>query len=895
MREWLARLLDWLRRDRLDADLTEELRFHATQLERDARALGAAVPDATYMARRQLGNTTRVREDARDRWSIPWLDHAQQDVRYALRGLRRSPGFTAAVVLTLGLGIGGNVAMFNVIDQLMFRPFPYLRDPSSVHRVYLRMPGRDRLLTRESFPYARYLDLQRWTTSFSQYAAFYPTTVAIGSGDASREHAIAAVSASFFDFFDARPTLGRFFVPADDVPPKGANVAILAHAFWQSEFGGRDVLGQQLQVDNLLCTIVGVAPPNFTGVADGVAPAVFIPITTYGGVQPGGSSVGYWQRYQWDWTEMMVRRKPGVADAQANADLTQAYIRSRDAARAVHSWMPRTDAVRPLAIAGALKTAAGPYPGLEARTLVWVTGVSAVVLLIACANVANLLLARALRRRREIALRLTLGVSRRRLIAQSLTESFLLSAFGCAVGLAVAQWGGLVLRRLFLPPDTALDVLTDWRTLGIALGAAALAGLATGFAPVLLAPRDDLITTLKSGAREGTYQRSRLRSSLLVMQVVLSVVLLLGAGLFVRSLGQLRQVRLGYDVDPVLMVRWQRRGAEMTAAERVAVRRRLVEAARAIPGVERAAVASNVPLQGTSTMPLFVPGIDSVPRLGRFTYQTATSDYFEVMDTRILRGRSFTDADVKTAPRVTVVSAAMAETLWPGQDALGRCMRIGADSMPCTTVIGIAENAVHDPLKDQPMRYYLPLEQWPAEGGSLVVVLRMRDRPEAAAERVRRALQSVMPGQQYVTAQPMADLLTGQRRSWHVGATMFVAFGVLALVVAAVGLYGVIAYTVGQRMHELGVRIALGAQRMDVLRLVMSQGVRVAVAGVAGGCALALAAASWIEPLLFRQPARDPVVFGVVGGIMVVVAIVASAIPAARATRADPNTVLRTD
>jgi putative ABC transport system permease protein len=894
MREWLARLLDWFRRDRLDADLADELRFHAELLERDARVGGASARDAVYAARRRLGNTTRARENARDRWSVPWLDHLQQDVRYALRGLRRSPDFTAAVVLTLGLGIGANAAMFNVIDQLMFRPFPYLRDSASVRRVYLRMPGRDRFLTRESFPYARYLDLKRWTTSFSQYAAFYPTTVAVGSGDASREQPIAAVSASFFDFFEARPAAGRFFVDADDTPPNGANVAILSHSFWQAEFGGRDVIGQPLQVDNLLCTIVGVAPERFTGVADGAPPAVFIPMTTFGGNQPGGSSVAYWQRYTWDWAEMIVRRKPGVTDAEASADLTQAYIRSRDQARAVHAFMPRTDPVRPVAIAGALKTAAGPYPGLEARTLVWVTGVAAVVLLIACANVANLLLARALKRRREIALRLTLGVSRGRLIAQSLTESVLLSALGCVAGVAVAQWGGVALRRLFLPPGFGVDVVTDWRTLGIAVGAAAVAGLATGFAPVVLAPHDDLVRTLKAGAREGTYQGSRLRSSLLVLQVVLSVVLLVGAGLFVRSLGQLREMRLGYEVDPVLLVRWQRRGAQMSTDERVVVRHRLLEAARAIPGVERAAVASNVPLQGTSTMPVFVTGIDSVARLGRFTYQTATPDYFAAMGTRVVRGRSFTDADGLVAPRVVIISEAMAGTLWPGRNALGRCIRVGADSMPCAEVVGIAENAVHDPVKDQPLRYYLPLGQWPAEGASLVV-LRMRGDPGAAAEWVRRALQAVMPGQQYVTVQPMAEMLGVQRRSWHVGATMFVAFGVLALVVAAVGLYGVIAYTVGQRMHELGVRIALGARQTDVLQLVMGFGVRVAAAGVAGGCAIAFATARWIEPLLFRQSARDPVVLGVVAAIMALVAVAASAIPAVRATRADPNTVLRTD
>jgi predicted permease len=894
MRELLTRLLDWFRRDRLDAELTEELRFHRDRLAQDTSREGVAQDEAAFVGQRRLGNVTRIREDARERWSVPWLDHLQMDVRYALRGLRRSPGFSAAVVLTLGLGIGANAAMFNVIDQLMFRPFAYLRDPATVHRVYLRVPGRDRFLSNESFPYARYLDLRQWTTSFSQSAAFYPTMVAVGSGTSSREQPIAAVSASYFDFFSARPVLGRFFVAAEDTTPSGASVAVLSHAFWTAEFGARNVIGQTIQIDNIVCTIIGVAPPGFTGVAERRAAVAYVPITTYGAHQPGGSSVGYWRRYVWDWTEMMVRRKPGVTIEQANADLTQAFIRSRAAARAIHSWMAPKEIERPVAIAGALKTAAGPYPGLEARTLVWVSGVAVIVLLIACANVANLFLARALRRRREIALRLALGVSQRRLVAQSLTESLVLALAGCAAGVMIAQWGGAALRRLFLPGDSGTSVAADWRTLGVAVAAALVAGVATGFSTLLLTRGTDINKTLKAGAREGTHQRSRLRSSLLVMQVVLSVVLLVGAGLFVRSLGRVRAMRLGYDVNPVLLVRWDRRGEQMNTDERVQLRRRVLVAAKTIPGVSRAAWASNIPLQGTSTMSLFVAGIDSVARLGRFTYQTASTEYFDAIGTRVIRGRGFTADDRPGAPTVAVVSAGMANVLWPKQEALGRCLRVGADSMPCTRVVGVVEDAVHDPLKDQPLRYYLPLDQFPDEGGSLLV-LRMQRDPAARAEDVRRALQAVMPGQQFVTTEPLANMLDAQRRSWHVGATMFVAFGVLALMVAAVGLYGVIAYNVGQRMHELGVRIALGAQGADVVRLVIGQGVRLAIAGVVAGSAVAVVAARWIEPLLFQQSATDPVVLAVVGGVLIAVALVACSVPAARAVRADPNAVLRSD
>src|SRR5688572_18264875 len=282
MREFLSRLRDWLRRDRLDDELNAELRFHREHLERDARAAGVNARDATWAARRQLGNTTRVMEDARDRWSLPWLDHLQQDVRYAFRGLRRSPVFAITVIATLALGIGANAAMFGLIDRLMFRPDPYLRDPGSVHRVYLQITGRERQITMVSFPYARYLDLNRWTTSFSQTAAFVQARHALGTGEATRVRKIAGVSANFFDFFDARPALGRFFFASEDTIPAGANVAVVSFAFWSSEFGRRNAIGESIQIGSKAYTIVGVAPEGFTGVSEGNPPAVWVPITTYG-------------------------------------------------------------------------------------------------------------------------------------------------------------------------------------------------------------------------------------------------------------------------------------------------------------------------------------------------------------------------------------------------------------------------------------------------------------------------------------------------------------------------------------------------------------------------------------------------------------------------------------
>jgi putative ABC transport system permease protein len=898
MREWLARLRDWLRRERLERELAEELRFHRQQLEQDARAAGDGADEAPYAARRRLGNATRYQEDARDRWSWPWLDHLQKDLRYALRGLRRSPGFTATVVLTLGLGIGANAAMFGVIDRLMFRPFPYLRDPARVHRVYLQTTYRGRTFTSGSgYEYATSLDLKKFSSGFDRYAFMANPVLAVGAGDDSQEQRIGTVSASFFDFFSVRPILGRFFTPGEDITPQGAPVVVLTYAFWMTQYGGRAVLGQTLQIGNVLCTIIGVAPKGFVGVPDKTSPPVaFIPITTYAGNMGGPDDrKTYFSQYHWGWMSLMVHRKPGVSEATASADLTRAYRQSFNVARSLDPEMPSPTGVHPTAIAGALKSSAGPDAGLEATTLLWVTGVAVVVLLIACANVTNLMFARVLRRRREFAVRLALGVSRGRLIAQTLTESLLLAGLGLVAGIVVAEWGGAALRRLFVSEGT-LEVLTDWRTIGVAAAAALVAGILSGSGPALLAIKGDLAGSLKAGAREGTHQPIRARGILLVTQGALSVLLLVGAGLFVKSLHNVRALRLGYDATPVLMVSRNLRGMDLPDSVRIDLGRRLLAAAEVIPGVTHATQVSSVPFWSTSGRDLHVTGIDSVDRLGRFTVAGASPDYFLTMDTRILRGRPFTGQDRAGTPRVAVVSQAMAEVLWPGQEALGQCFRIGADTMPCTTVVGIAENAVQRSLlgDEKPFRYYLPIEQFEPERGNYLL-LRMQGASLNALESIRKALQSVMPGQSYVTVRPLEEVVDQQRRSWQVGATMFVAFGVLALLVAAVGLYGMITYNVAQRMHELGVRIALGAQARDLVRLVVGQGLRFAISGVAIGLAAALILAGWVQPLLFHQSARDPVTYGVVGAMLLAVAVVASAMPALRATRADPNSALRSD
>jgi putative ABC transport system permease protein len=898
MRELIARIVDWMRRDRLDRELQEELRFHRQQLERDAMHAGVDAEEAQFAARRRLGNDTRTTEAARERWSIPSLDQLLQDVRYAFRGLRRSPAFAITAIVTLALGIGANAAMFGIVDRLMFRPHAYLRDAGSVHRIYLvDTRPRGRQILAGGIEYLRYLDLTRNTSSFSRTAVWAHPRAAVGTGEAARERTIGVVSGSFWEFFDARPALGRFFTVAEDTTPRGADVAVLGHAFWKTEFGGRDVIGERLSIGSLSPTIIGVAPEGFTGVSDNIEPVAFMPVTFFAAAAFPGDPTSYYTDYSQGWLGVMARRKPGVSLEAATADASRAYWNSWEAERAMDGNLHPADSAKPAAFVSAMKTAAGPDPTLEARTSLWLMGVAGIVFIIACANVANLLLTRSIQRQRETAVRLALGVSRRRLATQAMTESLILSLLGSIAGLLVAHWGGAAIRRLLLSTQNVpLETFTDWRTLGVVIAIALIAAIVTGSVSAGLSGRGDLAPSLRSGQRGGA-RRSTLRSGLLVVQGALSVVLLVGAALFVSSLNRVRDMRMGYDSENTLVVSRVLRGVTLDSAQLVASRRAMLETARAIPGVEFAAFATSVPLSGTSSTALFVPGVDSVSRFGQFSYQLATADYFKVMGTAIRRGRGFTDADGAGAPRVAVVGETMAKTLWPGRDAIGQCIKQRADTMPCATVVGIAEDIVQRPnqLEAAPrLHYYLPIEQVNPQGGATVLI-RTRARAETQMENVRRALQATMPGQSYVRVASLNDNVENAQRSWRVGATLFVAFGVLALAVAAIGLYGVVAYNVTQRMHELGVRVALGAGRGNIVRLVVGQSARYAVSGVLLGCGLALMAGRWIEPLLYRQSATDPTIYAAVGAIMLVVAMVAAAAPAMRAVRADPNAAMRAE
>ena len=825
------------------------------------------------------------------------FDNLRDDLRYALRGLRSRPGFAIAVVSTLALGIGANAAMFGIVDRLLFRPPERMIDPATAHHVYFYQTFRGEERVCCGYQFARYRDIANFTTNFSIVAGQTRRDLAVGVGDAAREMSIGVVSASFFSFFDAPPVLGRYFSTEEDQPPTGQPVAVLSHTMWETQYGSRrDVLGETLQIGPVVYTIIGVGPPGFTGLWADKPPAAFIPLTSYAaGTLFTARGRSWWTTYSWGWMSTIVRRKPGVSIAAANADITSAFLRSYEAQRIEQTRSTPTELARPRGIVGSILTERGPNASAVAKVATWVGGVSVIVLLIACANVANLLLTRALRRRREIALRLALGVSRGRLLSQLLTESVVLAILGGAVGIMVAHWGGAALRAGLLEASEAASGFRDPRTVLFATGAALLLGLLTGLAPILQAGRADLTGDLKAGTREGTYTRSSARTALLILQGALSVVLLVGAGLFVKSLRNVQGIRLGYDVDPVLLVNLNMRGVQIDSAQSVALRARLHEAVKTVPGVVNAAQQTAVPFWSTWSMGLYVEGIDTVGRLGQFDLNAVTPEYFQTMGTRILRGRGLTRDDSEHAPLVAVVSEAMGKVLWPGKDPIGQCMRVQSDTLPCTHVVGIAENIKEQSLDDDDagFYYYLSLPQFRPNFSGLVV--RTRGDARGFQDAVRSRLQQEMPGVSYVTVKPFSDIIGTQKRSWQLGATMFLAFGVLALALAAIGLYSVIAYNVAQRTHELGVRRALGAQARHAVRLVVTDGLRLAAVGVAVGVLVAFWAGRFVKDLLFEVSPRDPVIFLFVAAILVLVAIAASWIPALRASRVDPNVALRSE
>jgi predicted permease len=836
-----------------------------------------------------------------------------QDVRYALRGLRLRPGFAAMVIITLSLGIGANVTMFGILDRLLLKAPAHIVDVDRVVQLHIRRLGRPQV--NSSHPYALHKDFLAGVPEFESVAITTPSAVVdrayypMGRGPEATRVAGAQVTAGFFPLLGVRPLRGRFFQEDEANEANPQTFAVIGYGFWQRRFGGRDdAIGQSLELGNQRYTIVGVAPKGFTGVELSDVD-VWIPIASAGGLRfAKGPDWATTRNSQW--VSIIARLKPGVSFERAIAQATlvfQVAERARQATLSNVGTLTSPDSFR-VELSSILPGKSIKAFGLgaraaELRVSKLLGGVSLMVLLIACANVTNLLLVRAIGRRREIAVRLALGVTRRRLVRQLVVEGVVLSVLGGIGAMLCAQWSSSFIRTLLLGETAWSGSPIDGRLLLFTAVVAIGTGLATSLLPALQASRPELTTALKSGAREGGSARSRTRAFLLASQAALAIILLAGAGLFVRSLQRVAALPLGVDIDRVLVAGVEHASVGMSNDEARDVFRRVTSRATEIPGISAAATSVGLSFGMGWGVTLHVPGQEPPAQTNNPSQYAVTPAYFDVLGIRLVDGRLFTEADRAGSEPVTIINETTARTYFPGRNPLGQCLKFGADSMPCTTIIGIVTNARRQQLIEEPVsQVYRPLDQLdPAVYDRSVsffgfsFIARTTRTPAAVAEPLRKLIQSMGPNMPYAVVRPLADRLGRQTRSWTLGATMFTIFGSLSLLLAAIGLYSVVAFTVAQRVHEYGVRVALGASARSLLRLTIFRGVLPVVAGIAAGILIAVAASRLLEGLLFEVSPRDPAVY--VGGsaLLLLVAVVASLVPAIRATKVDPMLALRSE
>ena len=806
-----------------------------------------------------------------------------QDLRYGVRMLLKQPGFTLIAVLTLGLGIGANTAIFSLVNTILLRPLP-VREPQRLVSVY---PTILRTHEPQSFSYPDYVDVRDRNEVFTDFALFHLDPMSLSRNGNNEIIWGYLASGNYFELLGVKAALGRVLTPADDRTPGAHPVAVLSYASWQKRFGADpNIVGQTLLLNKQSYTIIGVAPPRFNGTEVVFAPELWVPMMMLSQIEPGSKQL---EQRDSPSSYCIGRLKPGVTPAQAEQSLSNLMAQ-------LGREYPDSNAGKgmmltpPGLVFPAVRT---PFIGFAGVLMLTV----ALVLLIACTNLAGLLLARATARRREIAIRLALGASRAQLVRQLLTESILLALAGGIVGVLLALWL-IDLVMAFKPPaiiPLLLDLQPDWRVLGFTVALSVLTGALFGLLPAWQATKPELVPALKDEAALGGYRRSRLRSTLVVAQVALSLVLLVAAGLVVRSLQHVQVMSPGFNPENAVALTMvlSLQGYDKIRGKQF--QQQMIDRVRNLPGVEAAAITSRLPLNlGNSGAYVFIEG--APPTRGAQTPLVSTANvspgYFQTMEIPLVAGRVFTERDKEDRPKIVVINETFARRFWPGQDAVGKRFRYNRADGPLVEVAGVVKDGKYFSLGEEPKPFfYLPLLQDYDDVTTLIA--RTTGNPSAALATIRSEVLRLDPTMPFVEAKTLTDHLSLSLFPLRIGASVVGSFGLLALLLAVIGIYGVMAFAVSQRTREIGIRMALGAQMSDVLRLIIKQGVTLLVLGLGLGLVGALLVTRLMTSVLYGVSATDVVTFISVTALLGLVVLLACWLPARRATKVDPMIALR--
>lgn len=910
--EWISsvwlRMKTLTRRRQLDRDLQDEIAFHLSMREeklksnihREEGRMGGRQQsnDEHFAARRGFGNTTHVKEETRSLWTFHWFEHLGQDLRYAARSMRKSPAVAAVVVLSLALGMGANTAIFTLMDAVMLRMLP-VQHPEEL--VVVKRQIADSPRRPVSFTNPMWEALRAHQDVFAPAFAWSTDRYDLAHGGPVQNAEGNIVSGSYFAALGVRPALGRLINEHDD--RRGcAPVAVLSYGFWQDRFGGsQNILGSSITLDQKPFQIIGVAERGFSGIEVGSKFDVALPIcaTTQFDGAPQHSRLDH---RSWWWLRIGGRLKPGVSQLAASERLS--VLSPAILADALPQDWATKDQQRFLKaklVSEAADTGVSDLRRQFGEPLTIVMAIVSIVLLIACANIASLLLARATARNREIAIRKAVGASRGRLMRQLLTEALLLSAIGALLGMFVARWGSvLLLRSIATSRDTLfLDLAPDLRVLGFTAGLALLTGLLVGVLPALRSTAVPLMAAMKGAQEAAGGHSSRFRAGKWIVagQVALSLVLVVGGGLLLRSFYKLVTLDLGFDRNNVLLVRASLQTDDN--AKKEAIYEQVEERIKAIPGVVAAGRSFTTPVNGRQWNNLIHPEGEANPPTGdqAISYLNAISPgYFDVMRMPMIAGREFNANDSKTSPLVAIVTETFATRFYPGQNALGREFRIDASPgqpEPLMEIVGIVADSKYGEVREEPTPIaFVPALQPHRSIIAQEFAIRTNFRPSALTASVAQAFAAV-------NAQTMLDfgILSQQVDDNFVQERLLAElsgfFGGLALLLAMIGLYGVLSYLVTQRRTEFGIRMALGARPQSILRLVILDSLAVLAGGVAVGVGLSLATSRLLQKMLFGLSPHDVTTMLIAVGVLITVGMIAAFLPARKATRVDPMVALR--